>query len=135
VAADHRVGDARAVGWDSLREEAEARLEKMCAALPETHEGGAFNGRSWLIRKNHFCQIHTVDDGEEQKGIMIFRSAPPELDALANSGHPFFKPGWGSRVIGMVIDEATDWEEVAELVLDSYCIQAPKKLAAIARSV
>lgn len=116
--------------WDGMRADVEARLEQICLALPEVHEGRAFNGRSWLVRKSHFCQIHTVDDGDAQIGIMIFRSAPPELDALAHSGHPFFKPGWGARVIGMVIDDATDWDEVAELILDSYCIQAPKKLAA-----
>jgi hypothetical protein len=30
----------------------------------------------------------------------------------------------------MIIDAATDWAELAELVTESYCIQAPKKLAA-----
>jgi hypothetical protein len=60
--------------------------------LPEVHEGPAWNGRSWLIRKNHFCQVRTVDDGDAQKGVIIFRSQPPELDALVRSGYPFFKP-------------------------------------------
>jgi hypothetical protein len=29
----------------------------------------------------------------------------------------------------MLLDEDTDWEELAELLTDSYCLQAPKSLA------
>jgi hypothetical protein len=115
--------------WGKQRADVEERLAKICFALPEVHEGPAWNGRSFKIRNRHFCQIHTVDDGEAEKGIMVFRSEGPERDALAHAGHPFFAPGWGSKVIGMVIDDDTDWDEVAELIVDSYCIQAPKKLA------
>jgi len=117
--------------WGHVRGDVEDRLRKICVALPDVHEGPAWRGRSWLVRRNHFCQVFTVDDGEAQKGIIIFRSEPPELDALVQSGHPFFKPAWGTRVIGMVIDDNLDWDEVAELIIDSYCIQAPKKLAAL----
>jgi hypothetical protein len=46
-------------------------------------------------------------------------------------GHPFFRPGWGTNVMGMVLDEATSWDEVAELLTESYCIMAPKKLVAL----
>lgn len=105
-------------------------MNAICAALPEVHEGYSPNGRSWLIRKNHFCQVFTVDDRGGPKGIMIFRSEPPEFDALVHVGHPFFKPGWGAKVIGMVLDDELDWDEITELVTDSYCIQAPKRLAA-----
>ena len=30
----------------------------------------------------------------------------------------------------MLLDDDTDWIELAELLTDSYCIQAPMKLAA-----
>lgn len=116
--------------WGQERDVIEERLRKICVALPEVHEGPAANGRSWLIRKNHFCQVFTIDQREERKGILIFRSEPPELDALVQSGHPFFKPGWGARVMAMVIEDDLDWDEVTELITDSYCIQAPRKLAA-----
>jgi hypothetical protein len=62
---------------------------------------------------------------------MTFRSSGPELDALRAAGHPFFRPGWGTNVVGMVIDDDVDWDEVAELLTESYCILAPKKLAAL----
>ena len=31
----------------------------------------------------------------------------------------------------MVLDDGTDWEEVRELVIESYCVLAPKKLIAL----
>ena len=59
-----------------------------------------------------------------------FRSSGPELVALRNAGYPFAYAGWGRDVVGMVLDDATDWDEVAELLTESYCTLAPKKLQA-----
>jgi hypothetical protein len=119
------------VNWELERRVVEERLRDICVAFPEVHEGPAWNGRAWLIRRNHFCQVFTIDDGETHKGIMIFRSEPPALDVLVNTGHPFFKPRWGKRAAGMVFDDDLNWDEVAELITDSYCIQAPKRFAAL----
>jgi hypothetical protein len=119
------------VDWESERGAVEDRLRTICMALPEAHEGPAWNGCSWLIRKQHFCQVFTTEDDAGQRGVLYFRSQPPDLDALVESGHPFFKAAWGKRVIGMAIDDDLDWDEVAELIADSYCIQAPRTLAAL----
>ena len=117
--------------WERERAAVEERLRAICLGFPEAHEGPAANGCSWLIRKNHFCQVFTAEDDEGQRGAIYFRSRPPELDALVAIGHPFFRPAWGTRVIAMHIDGDTDWDEVAELIAESYCIQAPRKLAAL----
>lgn len=37
-------------------------------------------------------------------------------------------PVWWPDIVGMVLDGATDWDQVAELVTESYCVLAPKKL-------
>ncbi len=63
--------------------------------------------------------------------VMMLRSSGPEFDALRNSGHPFFGTRWRADEIGMVIDDDVDWAEVAELLTESYCLLAPKKLAAL----
>jgi hypothetical protein len=63
--------------------------------------------------------------------IMAFRSPDEERGALVASGHPFFFLGWGRNAVGMVIDGRTDWDEVRELVTESYCVRAPKKLVAL----
>jgi len=63
--------------------------------------------------------------------IMAFRSPDEERSVLVASGHPFFFLGWGRNAVGMVLDDGTDWEEVRELVTESYCLLAPKKLVAL----
>ncbi len=62
---------------------------------------------------------------------------PPELedrlraDGVAGlaAGFPFYRLSWGNNVVGLVLTTGTDWVEVAELLTDSYRVQAPKKLA------
>ena len=61
--------------------------------------------------------------------LMTFRVPPGELAALAHAGPPFFRADWAVNVVGMVLDDETDWVEVAELVTDSYRVQAPRRLA------
>jgi len=63
--------------------------------------------------------------------VLTFRSAGEELDALRRVGYPFFKPDWGTNVVGLVLVAETDWDEVAELLTESFCVQAPKKLVAL----
>jgi hypothetical protein len=60
---------------------------------------------------------------------MTFRSSGEELEALVHCGLPFYKPDWSPHVVGMVLDDRTDWGEVAELLAESYCLMAPQKLA------
>ena len=55
----------------------------------------------------------------------------PELEMLQHAGHPYFYAGWGRDVVGMVLEAATDWDEVGELLTESYCVLAPKKLSAL----
>lgn len=118
-----------------------ARMRRAVADLPEIIEEPAWTGMRWRVRTKTFVHILAVEDNSspafaraaataEAVTVCTFRSMGPELVALRNSGHPFFAPPWGANVVGMVIDAATDWDEVKELVSDSYCIMAPKKLSA-----
>ncbi|MFN7149893.1 MAG: hypothetical protein ACK4V6_10480, partial [Microthrixaceae bacterium] len=45
-------------------------------------------------------------------------------------GPPFLVLGWGRDALGMVLDDGTDWDEVREVITESYCALAPKKLVA-----
>ena len=46
-------------------------------------------------------------------------------------GHPFFAPRRARHDrIGVWLSDGTDWEEVRELVIESYRLLAPKKLTA-----
>ena len=69
------------------------------------------------------------DCGVQQAGRITFRAEPDEVLAFQHMGEPYFKASWGGNVVGLLLDDDTDWEELAELLTDSYCIQAPAKLA------
>jgi hypothetical protein len=60
--------------------------------------------------------------------VLMFRSAGPELAALSNAPSPFFKPRWAVNVVGLVLDDDTSWDEVEELLVESYLVAAPKRL-------
>jgi hypothetical protein len=61
--------------------------------------------------------------------VLMFRSSGPELDALRASGEPFFAPVWRKDEVGMAVGDDVDWLEVAELLTESSCTQAPVRLA------
>lgn len=117
------------------------RLRAVCLALPEAFEEPAWVGTRWRIRTRTFAHVLRVEPGQsaaharavaatEPVVVVTFRSAGAELDALRHAGHPFFYAGWGRDVVGMVLDADTDWDEVGELLTESYCVLAPKKLVA-----
>ena len=51
--------------------------------------------------------------------LLTFRATGDELLALVHVGKPFYKPAWSPTIVGMVIDDDTDWAEVADLVTES----------------
>lgn len=120
--------------WDHVDVDQETlhRVAKRCLALPETWDEPAWTGHRWLVRKRNFAHVFALceEDGSVRT-ILAFRSPDDERDALIATGHPFFLLGWGRNAVGMVLDDETDWDEVAEIVTESYCLLAPKKLVAL----
>jgi hypothetical protein len=117
------------------------QLRQVCLGLPETYEEPAWVGIRWRIRKRTFAHVLTADPDHQMAYaeaaaidgptcVLTFRSPGDEIDALVTSGYPFFKPDWGADVVGMVLDDGVDWAEVRELLTESYCVLAPKRLAA-----
>jgi hypothetical protein len=108
------------------------RLAVACAHLPEAYEEDAWTGIRWRIRGSTL--VHVVSRFFEQGPVtyMTFHSVGEESDALLAIGDPFY-PGWGPGLIAMRLtdDDKTDWEEVKELVTESYRLLAPKKLVRI----
>jgi predicted DNA-binding protein (MmcQ/YjbR family) len=63
--------------------------------------------------------------------LLVLRIEPHEREALVSIGHPYFIPRRaGHDRIGVWLSDDTDWEEVRELVTESYRVLAPKKLTA-----
>jgi hypothetical protein len=63
--------------------------------------------------------------------LLVLRADPDEREELLSIGHPFFASRAGRDRIGVLLTDDTDWEEIRELVTDSYRILAPKKLTAL----
>ncbi len=116
-----------------------ARLAATALALPEAHEEDAWTGVRWRIRTKTFAHVLVAQEGytsayrdasgvSEPTTVLTFRAFGDELLALVHAGHPFYKPPWSPTVIGMVLDDDTDWAEVAELVTESYRFCAPQRL-------
>ena len=118
------------------------RLGAICMALPEVVEEDAWVGVRWSIRTKNFAHLVAIADGRpaayaEAAGttgpatVLTFRSAGDELVALSAVGPPFFKPVWFRDIVGLVLPAdpgAVDWDEVTELVTESYRLLAPKRL-------
>jgi hypothetical protein len=106
-------------------------LRSICLGLPEAYEQQAWAGTRWMVRRRTIAHVLSLDSPRGADTILTFRSSGPELEVLLRVGHPFFRAGWGGNVVGMVLDLRTGWDEVAELLTESYCIMAPKKLVAL----
>jgi hypothetical protein len=122
----------RRIDYVDVAPEVVERLRGCCLALPEAWEEPAWVGRRFMVRTRNFAHVFAMcDDGGTVSTILAFRSPEEEREVLVASGHPFFLLGWGRNAVGMVIDDDTDWDEVRELVTESYCVLAPKKLVAL----
>jgi hypothetical protein len=118
------------------------RLAEVAMALPETYEHDAWTGVAWRIRGRTFAHVMVAQAGYESSfrditgipdptPILTFHSTGDELLALANAGRPFYKPPWSPTIVGMELSDGTDWDEVAELVTESYRACAPQKLVRV----
>jgi hypothetical protein len=105
-----------------------AELRSVCLGLPESVEKQAWAGTQWRVRNRMYAHVLTVDFVDGPVTVMTFRSSGPELDALRSAGHPYFRPAWGANLVGMELDAGVNWDEVTELVIESYCVLAPRKL-------
>lgn len=112
-----------------------ARLRVACAHLPETDEVLTFRGVAWRVRKTTVAHVVTVDQEQTPVTVVSFHARGEEHDALLAMGDPFFH-GWGDGLVAMRLreDGSTDWEEVKELLTESYRLAAPKKLIALLES-
>ena len=98
------------------------RLRATFDTFPEIAEERAWVGVRWQVGK---VTVAHAFGGEDQRFRVTFRAELDEVPAFENLGEPYFRAGWGSNVVGLLLDDDTDWDEVAELLTDSYCIQAP----------
>jgi hypothetical protein len=127
---DTRVVDAR------TRERTLRRLRKICLGLPETSERLSHGAPTFFVReKRSFLMVLTNHHGDGR--FAIWCAAPAGMQKMLVDADPerFFVPpyvghrGW----LGMRLDRALDWDELAGIAEDAYAEVAPAKLVEAAR--
>ena len=116
------------------------RLRPICRRLPDTYEEPAWIGVRWRIRARTVAHVYTPDPERfpvyaphvvagEAPTVLTFRVPLDDLLGLT-ARSPYFRAPWGRNVAAAILDDDTDWTEIAELITDSYCEMAPKFLVA-----
>jgi len=108
------------------------RVRSICLALPEAEERsfGGHTAPAFRVRDKLF--VMTSEDGTS-----MTMKAPIGAQQVLVTSEPerFFVPKYvGSKGwVGVRLDRRTapDWHEMAEMIAESYCLTAPRRLAAL----
>ena len=105
------------------------RLREICLAFPEAVESGGVGNPSFKVREKIFAMQHAQDERpslwvKAPEGVqdMLVRAVPERFFVPPYVGHH----GW----VGLGLDAELDWDELADLVDESYRMTAPKRLSA-----
>lgn len=104
-----------------------ARLDAILGGFPQCRQEAAWTGVRWRVGD---ATVAHAFGGEDQLFRITFRAEGAEVMAFEAQGEPYFRADWGGNVVGVVLGDDTDWDELAEMLTDSYCQQAPPALAA-----
>lgn len=104
------------------------QLRAICLAYPDAVETGGVGSPSFKVRGKIFAMRFFVGGRWS-----MWCKAPPGVQQLLVESAParFFVPpyvgqhGW----VGVYLDVDLDWDEIADLVDDSYRMTAPKRLS------
>ncbi len=115
------------------------RVRTLCLALPGVTVRVDYSlvrarstAYSFDIRRRSFCLLVATQDPTGQPvPLLVLRAGPEEREALLSIGRPFFASRAGRDRIGVLLTDDTNWEEIRELVIESYRVLAPKKLTAL----
>ena len=99
----------------------------MLEAFPGCERVEAWVGVQWKVGPTGVAHVF---GGEDQLIRIVLHAEPDEVMAFQHLGPPYFRAGYGRDVVGLMLDEDTDWAELTELLTDSYCRRAPAELAA-----
>ena len=101
------------------------RLRKLCLSLPETHEVEAWGAPTVRIKSGKIFAMYATASNHHGAGRhSVWIKATKDNQELMIQTMPgrFFKPpyvgpsGW----VGVYLDKAPDWNELAELLADGW---------------
>jgi predicted DNA-binding protein (MmcQ/YjbR family) len=101
------------------------RVRKVCLALPDTQETLTWGEPHFRVANKIFAGCHE----EEGRVVLGFKLEMPHAHALVEFDRRFRRApyvghkGW----VSMDVSDVKNWNEVRDLVLESYRLIAPKK--------
>ena len=99
-------------------------LREICLGLPEANETLNF-GSPWFRAGKKVFAIFEAGDGVP---TVAFRAAPMQREELLATERFYPTPYmWHNGWISINLDDSPDWEELEELLVDSYRLQALKR--------
>jgi phosphoribosylglycinamide formyltransferase-1 len=109
------------------------RVRSIAQKLPETNVRDGQH-LAFDVRGKRFA--YYLDDHHGDGRLAIACKAAPGVQELLVDAQPgrFFRPSYlGPRGwLGLYLDQGeVDYEEVADLLTEAYCLAAPKRLAAL----
>ena len=106
-----------------------ARIRKICLGLPESYEEETWGTATFRVQRKIFAMVAS----EKGSTTASMKASREDQAAMLSQGKPFFYPSYvGSKGwIGIDLRAGElDWEEVEEVVHESYRLVAPKRLSA-----
>jgi len=105
------------------------RVRAAVAALPEVEESSDRWAHRFTVHRRVVAYVFSVEDPRGTAPTMLVCNAESdERAALLATGHPYFAPNAGHDRLGIVLDGASDWDQIGELLVDSYRRVAPRRL-------
>jgi hypothetical protein len=114
------------------------RLTALCLALPEAERERSGRHAGFRVRRRTFA--YYLDDHHGDAMVTLVFKPPPGEQEMLLAAEPgrFVRPaylgarGWAALRLDL---GPVDWDEVWELVVDSYRMVAPKRLAGLAETL
>jgi predicted DNA-binding protein (MmcQ/YjbR family) len=108
------------------------KLRTLCMSFPEANEKASHGEPTWFAgpKGKVFAMLDNHHHGAKHLAVWIPQPFGVKEALVQNEPERFFTPpyvgvkGW----VGVVLDDATDWDELRSLVRDSFLQVASPKL-------
>ena len=108
------------------------RVRAICLGLPDVTERPSHGAPTWFVRGKKTFLTFWIDGHHDLEFPHLWAAAPPGAQEQLVEAEPdrFFRPpyvghrGW----IGVRMDRAVDWDEIAAICEDAFRCVAPKTL-------
>ena len=131
--------EARATLFGMGQSELEA-IRRIALALPEVTERWSHGAPCFFVRRSRpLCYFHDDHHGDGRTSLWCPARPGVQEELVSTEPERFFRPptsarGTFSNWVGVFLDlpgdDEVDWDEIAAIIEEAYCVVAPKELIA-----